>query len=94
MQIFTIILFLYNIPLLFINQWKKKNKLELIVRRNSTNDRILFTNKFFNRIEQNACLLIIRPFYTDYISKKNTRKNKLAVIARRNWTQQMSSSIN
>lgn len=31
MQIFTIILFLYNIPLLFINQWKKKNKLELIV---------------------------------------------------------------
>lgn len=62
---------------------------------NSTNDRILlFTNKFFNRIEQNACLLIIHPFYTDYISKKNTRKNKLAVIARRNWTQQMSSSIN
>lgn len=59
MQIFTIILFLYNIPLLFINQWKKKNKLELIVRRNSTNDRILFTNKFFNRIEQNACLFII-----------------------------------
>lgn len=52
--------------------------------RNSTNDRILFTNKFFNRIEQNACLLIIRPFYTDYISKKNRRKNKLAVIARRN----------
>lgn len=52
--------------------------------RNSTNDRILFTNKFFNRIEQNACLLIIHPFYTDYISKKNRRKNKLAVIARRN----------
>lgn len=40
MQIFTIILFLYNIPLLFINQWKKKNKLELIVRRISTQQTI------------------------------------------------------